>query len=164
MAVENYLTNYAASPGIGEKSEPGANAHEIVRIVGLATIAAANDDGSTYLIAKALPSSFRPVRAQVMTDGITGGTDYELGLYDSRNGAVVSKGLFMTGQTMASASRVLDGLAAVSVADLGAKKTIAELLSLTPTTAKPTYDLVLTGDTVGSGAGSVVVIFEGYAA
>ena len=164
MAVENYLTNYAASPGIGEKQEPGANGHEVVRLVGHAVVAAANDDGSTFLIAKAVPSSFRPVRATVLTDGITGGTDYELGLYDSKTGAVVSKGLFMTGQTMASASRVLDGLAAVSVADLGAKKTIAELLSLTPSTAKSSYDLVLTADTVGSGAGNVVVIFEGYAA
>lgn len=164
MAVQNYLTNYASSPGYGEKSEPGANSHELIRIVGYAAPAAADDDGSTYLIAKNVPSSFRPVRCTVMCTAITDGTDYELGLYDSRTGAAVSKGLFMTGQTLASASRTLDGLANVSLANLGARKTIAELLSLTPTTAKPTYDIVLTGDTVGSAAGDVVVIMEGYAA
>ena len=163
MAVQNYLTNYAASPGYGEKQEPGANAQEIIRIVGYAAPAAADDDGSTYLIAKSVPSSFRPTRITVMTTAITGGTDYELGVYNSQTGAVVDKGLFMTGQTLASASRVLDGLANVSLANLGARKSIAELLSLTPTTAKATYDIVLTADTVGSAAGDVVVIIEGYA-
>lgn len=163
MAVQNYLTNYATTPGIGEKQEPGANAQEVVRMVAYVGVLAADDDGSTYLVAKSVPSSFRPVRCTVMTTAITGGTDYELGLYNSRTGAVVSKGLFMTGQTLASASRTLDGLAAVSVADLGAKKTIAELLSLTPTTAQASYDIVLTADTVGSAAGDVAIILEGYA-
>jgi len=145
MTVQNYYTNYAASPGIGEKSEPSAGAQELIRIVGKASVLAADDDGSTFLIAKSVPSSFRPQRITVMTTAITGGTDYELGLYNSRTGAVVSKGLFMTGQTLASASRTLDGLANVAVADIGACKTIAELLSLTPSTAKPEYDIVLTG-------------------
>lgn len=164
MAVQNYLTNYGTLPGIGEKTEPGKGAHEVIKIIGTAAILAADDDGSTYLIAKAVPSSFRPTKITVATVAITGGTDYELGVYDSKTGAVVSKGLFMTGQTLASASRVLDGLAAVSVADLGACKTIAELLSLTPTTAKASYDIVLTADTVGSGAGDVTITIEGFAA
>ena len=99
-----------------------------------------------------------------MCDAISAGTDYELGLYDRNLGAVVSKGLFMTGQTLASASRVLNGLAAVDIADIGAKKSLAELLSLTPSTAKPAYDITLTGDTVGTAAGTVTVILEGFAA
>lgn len=164
MAVKVYLTDYASSPGIGEKTETGKGAHEPIKIIGYAAPAAADDDGSTYLIAKSVPSSFRPVSITVQTTAITGGTDYELGVYNSRTGAVVSKGLFMTGQTLASASRALDGLANVSLADLGALKTIAELLSLTPTTAQSTYDIVLTADTVGSAAGDVVVIIDGFAA
>ncbi len=165
MAVQNYATNYATTPGIGNKVEPGENAHEIVRMISpVAAVLAADDDGSTYLMFKSVPSSFRPVRATVVTDGIAGGTDYELGVYNPRTGAVVSKGLFMTGQTLASASRTLDGLANVSVADLGAKKSIAELLSLTPSTALPAYDIVLTADTVGTGAGNAYVILEGFAA
>lgn len=164
MAVQNYLTNYGTTPGIGEKQEPGAGAHEVIRIIGYAAPAAADDDGSTYLIAKNVPSSFRPHSITVMTTAITGGTDYELGVYDSKTGVVVDKSLFMTGQTLASASRTLDGLANVSLANLGARKTIAELLSLTPTTAKATYDIVLTADTVGSAAGDVVVVITGQAA
>lgn len=162
MAVENYLTNYGAS--VGEKSEPTSNAHEVIRLIGAAAVAVANDDGSTFLLLKNVPSSFRPARATLITDGVAGGTDYEVGVYDSRTGAVVSKGLFVTGQTLATASRVLDGLANVSVVDLAARKTIAELLGLTPTTAKATYDIVLTGDTVGTGAGNVMYILEGAAA
>jgi hypothetical protein len=161
MAIEDKYTETAVQNGL--TGESGA-VHEVVRYIGFAEIAAADDDGSKYRLIKGIPSSFRPVRAIVQTTAITGGTDYELGLYDTNSGAVVSKGLFMTGQTLASASRTLDGLANVSLADLAAKKSIAELLSLTPTTAKASYDLVLTGDTVGTAAGTVVVILDGFAA
>lgn len=162
MAVENYKTNQAAN--VGEKTEPGSNAHEVVRIVAPVAIAAADDDGSTYLVAESVPSSFVPVKATILTDAITGGTDYDLGVYDSDTGVAVDADLFVDGQTLASASRTLDGLSAVDIADIGALKSIAELLGLTPSTAKSKYDLVLTGNTVGSAAGDVVVIFEGFAA
>lgn len=162
MAVEDKYVD--ANTVLGNTAEPGANGQEVVRMIATVEIAAADDDGSKYRLFKDVPSSFKPHRITVMCDAITGGTDYELGVYDRNLGAVVSKGLFMTGQTLASASRVLDGLAAVDIADIGAKKSIAELLSLTPTTAKPAYDITLTGDTVGSGAGTVTVILEGFAA
>lgn len=164
MAVQNYFTNHATTPGIGEKLEPGAGPQEIVTIIGYAAPAVADDDGSTYLIAKSVPSSFRPVSITVKTTAITNGTDYDLGVYQAGTGVVVTKDLFMDGQTLASASRTLDGLANVSLANLGARKTIAELLSLTPTTAKSSYDIVLTANTVGSAAGDVVVEIRGYAA
>lgn len=160
MAVENKYTD--ASTALGQTAIVGRGGSELVVYDTLAVVAAADDDGSIYRIVKDLPSSFRPVRCTVQTDGITGGTDYELGLYDRNLGAVVSKGLFMTNQTMATASRVLDGLSNVTVANLGARKSIAELLSLTPSSAKPAYDLALTGDTVGTAAGNIRVILEGY--
>lgn len=163
MGVQNYFTNYASVPGFGEKQEPGANAQEIIEIIGYAAPAAADDDGSTFLIAKSVPSSFRPVDITVKTTAITSGTDYDLGVYNSRTGAVVTKDLFMDGQTLATASRILDGLSNVSLANLGARKTIAELLGLTPSTAKSEYDIVLTANTVGSAAGDVVVVIRGYA-
>lgn len=162
MAVQNYFTNAASN--VGNKSEPGSNAHEIVRLIGYATPAAADDDTSTYLLLKAVPSSFRPVKATIMTSAITSGSDYDIGLYDSKTGVVVSKDLLVDGQTLASASRTLDGLSNVSLANLGALKTLAELLSLTPTTAKASYDIVLTANTVGSAAGDVVYILDGFAA
>lgn len=160
MPVENKYVD--ASTVSGLTAEPGANGHEVTRFIANAVIAAADDDGSIYRLFKNVPSSFRPTRITVLTDGITGGTDYELGIYQTDLGAVVSKGLFMTGQTMATASRTIDGLANVSVANIGNKASIAELLSLTPTTARASYDVALTGDTVGSGAGNITVIMEGF--
>lgn len=162
MAVENKYVDSATALGL--TAEPGANGHEVIRYVAVAAVAAADDDGSIYRLFKDIPNSFRPSRITVLTDGITGGTDYELGVYDRNLGAVVSKGLFMTNQTMATASRSIDGLANVSVANIGNKASIAELLSLTPTTAKPAYDIALTADTVGTAAGNVTVIMEGFAA
>lgn len=162
MAVENKYTD--SNIAVGNRAIAGRGGHELVVFEGYASIAAADDDGSIYRIVKDIPSSFRPVRATVQCTAITGGTDFELGVYDRNLGAVVSKGLFMTNQTLATASRALDGLANVTVADLGARKSIAELLGLTPSSAKPAYDLALTGDTVGTAAGDVRVILEGYLA
>lgn len=162
MGVLDYFADNAAD--VGSKSEPGSNAHEVVRYIGKIAVASGDSDGSTYLVARAVPASFRPVTCVIMTDAITSGTDYDLGFYDSRTGAVVDKDILMDGQTMASASRVLDGLANVAIEDIGARKTIYELLALTATTTKPTYDLVLTANTVGSADGDIVVIFSGFAA
>lgn len=160
MAVENKYTD--SNVAAGNRAIQGRGGAELVVFEGYAAVAAADDDGSVYRVVKDIPSSFRPVRCVVQCTAITGGTDYELGLYDRNLGAVVSKGLFMTNQTLATASRSLDGLANVTVADLGARKSIADLLSLTPSTAKPAYDLALTGDTAGTAAGDVRVIMEGY--
>jgi len=162
MAVEDKYVDSNTAAGL--TAEPGAHGHEVIQMIATFEIAAADDDGSKYRVFKGVPSSFRPVACTVMCDAITGGTDFELGVYDTNLGAVVSKGLFMTGQTLASASRALNGLGNVDIADIGAKKSIAELLTLTPTTAKSSYDIVLTGDTVGSGAGTVTIVLEGFAA
>ena len=162
MAVEDKYTD--ADIAAGDKAVPGRGAQEIIQLIGLVAVVAADDDGSKYRVFKALPSSFRPTEIIVQTTAITNGTDYELGVYEvGVGGAVVSKGLFMTGQTLASASRSLDGLANVTLPNLGACKTIAELLGLTPTTAKAAYDVVLTGDTVGTVDGTVRIIMRGYA-
>ncbi len=162
MAVEDKYVD--AATAVGLTAEPGANGHEVIRMTAHAVIAAADDDGSKYRLFKNVPSSFRPQIGKLMCSAITNGTDFELGVYDVNGGAVVSKGLFMTNQTLAAASRTLDPLANVAINDIGDKKTIAELLGLTPSTAKPSYDIVLTADTVGTVAGDAVVILEGFAA
>ena len=164
MAVENYFTNYGSSPGFGEKLEPGRGAYDEVNIQGWAQVAAADDDGSTYIVAKDVPSSFRLTEIKIDRDQITSGTDYVLGVYDSETGAVVDANLFMdTVDFSGSATKGIDGLSNVDIADIGALKSIAELLSLTPTTAKSRYDIVLTANTVGSAAGDVVVRVKGLA-
>lgn len=162
MAVEDKYVDSATAAG--NTAEPGANGQELIRMVATVEIAAADDDGSKYRLFKAVPSSFKPVSCTVMCDAITGGTDYDLGLYNTNMGSVVDKDVLMDGQTLATASRVLDGLGIVDIADIGAKKSLAELLALNPSTAKPAYDVVLTANTVGSAAGTVTVILSGFAA
>jgi len=162
MTVQDYFANNAVN--VGEKTEPGSGSHEVIRGVGATAILVADDDGSTYLLLKDVPSSFVPVLSTLMCDAITGGTDYDIGVYDSETGIVVDKDLFVDGQTLAAASKVLDGLSAVDIADTGALKSIAELLGLNPTTTKPRYDIVLTANTAGATAGDVVYILEGLAA
>lgn len=164
MTVQNYFTNYGSNPGFGEKLEPGRNAYDVVHMQGHAQVAAADSDGSAYLIAKDVPSSFRPSEISIDRDAITGGTDYVLGLYDAKTGAVVDADLFMaTTDFSGSATKGIDGLANVDIANIGQLKTLAELLSLTPSTAKSSYDIVLTANTVGTAAGDVVVRIKGLA-
>ncbi len=163
MAVQNYMTNYNTTPGRGEKLEQGRGASELISFSGTATVAAADDDGSTFLLIKDVPSSFKPSRAYIETTAITSGTDYDVGLYDVRTGAEVDKDILVDGQTLATASKVLDGLSNVALADLALLKSLAELLALTPTTAKAAYDIVLTANTIGSAAGTVRYLLQGYA-
>ena len=162
MSVQDYFVNNSSN--VGEKTEPGSNAHEVVRAVGAAAILVADDDNSTFLLIKDVPSSFRPTKGTIMCDAITGGTDFNIGVANSETGVIVDDNLFVDAQTLATASRTLDGLSNVDIADIGALKSIAELLGLTPSTAKARYDIVLTGITVGATAGDVVYILEGLAA
>ncbi len=162
MAVQDYFANNASN--VGEKTEPGSNAHEVVRAVGAVAVAAADDDTSTYLLIQNVPSSFVPVALTIMCDAITAGTDYNIGVANSETGVVVDDNLFADAIDLSSASRTVDGLENVDIADLGALKSIAELLALTPSTALSRYDIVLTGITVGSAAGDIVGILEGFAA
>ena len=164
MSVQNYLTNNA--PNVGEKLDPGKNAQELISMVNSVEVAAADDDGSTYLLFGNIPSSFVPAELSIACDAITGGTDFDIGLYNSETGVAVDKDLFMDGQTLATAlTRATGhqlGLANVDVAD--SNKSLAELLGLNPSTAKSRYDVVLTGNTVGSAAGTVQAILKGFAA
>lgn len=161
MAVELKFFNSNLVAKTKAVNEYVGNA-QLSLVVATGELAAADNDGSVYGL-MLVKSNDRPVRITVGCDAITGGTDYELGLYEydptasSGIGAVVSKGLLMTGQTLASASKVLDGFANVDVANWG--KTYWELLSLTKDSQKQ-YVLALTADTAGSGAGTVTVRAE----
>lgn len=158
MPVENkYVDSLIVA---GKKTGPsftGAGERELTMIATF-EVAAADDDGSIYRVFKDVPSSLIPTEISIACDAITGGTDYELGLYRTNLGAVINKGVFMTGQTLATAlTRATGhqlGLAAVDIANV--KSTLAQLSGQTnPDTA---YDIAVTADTVGTAAGTVTVI------
>ena len=158
MAVEDkYVETQTAAEKLG-KAALTQGAKPII-MVATEEIAAADDDGSVYRLFKSVPSNLIPVQIDILTDGITGGTDYDLGLYKvGVGGAAVDKDALMDGQTMASAlTRATGqglGLGIVDVANVG--KTLGELSA--QTTVDTSYDIALTANTVGTAAGTISVI------
>lgn len=123
-------------------------------------VAAADSDGSIYRLFKGIDPNLIPVSLRMACDAITGGTDYDFGFYDSleEGGLEIDKDILANGiNPSAGYSRILalDALVDVDLAD--ARKRIFELCGHTLTTRRVSYDLCITANTVGSGAGTVTV-------
>lgn len=124
-------------------------------------IVSATADADVLRLFPSVNPALIPVRIDIVCDAITGGTDYDLGLYLPEGGAVLDKDCLMDGQTLATASTLvapLNGMGAVDKANIGKK--LYELLA-TPEAVgaiKGGYDIALTANTAGSGEGTVTVI------
>lgn len=120
---------------------------------------AADTDGSVLRFFKDVPVELTLVECTVMCDAITGCSDTDLGIYLPNGGAELDGNLFMDGQTLASASKVLDGVAAVDVAYR--TKTIKELYeAVNSTTLDPSIrkvDIALTLNTGGTNTGTISI-------
>lgn len=158
MAVEDKYANDALAAGKKAKAHL-TTGEDTFTLIATEEIAVADDDGSVYRLFKSVPANLIPVEITIACDAITGGTDYDLGLYKvGVGGAAVLKDVLMDGQNLSSAlTRATGhqlGLANVNIAN--AEKTLAELS--TQTNPDESYDICLTANTVGSGAGTVTVI------
>lgn len=158
MAVED---KYVETQTAAEKKAKAAFSHgaDTITLVGTEEIAAADDNGSVYRFFKSVPSNYIPVEITVVCDAITGGTDYDLGIYKvGTGGAAVDADVLMDGQTLATAlTRATGhqlGLQTVDAANIG--KTLGELSA--QTTPDTSYDIALTANTVGTAAGTVSII------
>lgn len=157
MATQNYLTNYTEAPG--KKCAitcQGVRGHHFQTSI---SVLAADDDTSTYLILKDVPSQAIIYSLEIERDAITGGTDYDIGLFDPDTGVAVDADCYLeAGDFSATATTKvapMDGLAKLTFGN--SLKPVYEVAGKTLATRKGTYDLVLTGNTVGTGAGSVTV-------
>lgn len=158
MAVENKYVNAELAAGVLADARYAGDVKTVIQTF---VVAAADDDGSVYRIARISDSDVL-LRATIMCDAITGGTDYDLGLYKTGvAGVVLDKDCYMDGQTLASASKVLDGLQTVAIENR-TKETWELLAGITSQTKDEgyEYDIALTGNTVGTAAGDVTVILE----
>jgi hypothetical protein len=154
MAVENKYVDPDLASGLRQDPNKAGGSRSLINPFQAFAVAAADDDGSVYRLGR-IASNAIIYEIVIACTAITGGTDWDLGLYEAgAGGAVVDADLFMDGQTLASASRVLDGMSNVSVANLN--KRVYELLGLTSDPCK-VYDLALTANTVGTVAGNVAV-------
>jgi hypothetical protein len=133
-------------------------------IIGFVAVASGDDDGSVYRLAR-VHSSWVLHGIEIQNTAITGGTDYDLGLYQTaaNGGAEVDKDVYMDGQTLASA--VLTGADRLSHTR-ALTKTGQRVWEDAGLSADPGryYDLCLTGNTVGTADGTVgfrVIYAEG---
>ena len=158
MAVEDKYVN--ADLAAGKKSDAIASTgSKLVTFIATEETVAGDDNGSVYRFFKDVPSTYIPLEITITTDGITGGTDFDLGLYKvGVGGAAVDADVLMDGQTLASSlTRATGhqlGLQTVGLSD--ADKTLGELSGQTE--VDTSYDIALTGNTVGSGAGTITII------
>lgn len=156
MAVEDKYVE--ANTAAGKKAKAAfSNGDKLVTMRAIVAVAAADDDGSKYRLFKGIPSNLIPRDICIHNGVVTGGTDYDLGLYKTNLGAAVEVDILADGISMGSARTMATWNSAglTSVSYLNAGKTLAELSGQTD--PDDAYDLVLTANTVGSGAETIVV-------
>ena len=151
------LANLALVPPVMPQAKTnGGQIHSITSIVNIATTDSAT---STWRIAR-LPSNALLHQLTVSTTAQTGSTDFDIGIAynpDKASGAVivvdgVSKvNRLADALTLATASRSLDGLKDVSIAD--SAKELWELAGLSAD-PKCSLDIILTANTIGTAGGT----------
>lgn len=162
MAVESKFADSDFATGSLVDASKGGTLKSVQETL---AVAAADDNGSVYGLFL-VNSNDVPKSIDIQTTAITGGTDYDLGLYDydigsGAVGAVVDADILMDGQTMATASVALDGLQTVAAAARGT--TFWELAGETSDPQKQ-YIVALTANTVGTAAGTIHVDMDYYTA
>jgi len=161
MAVEN---KYVSANLEAEKHETAAFTHGDKTLYGvaIAEIAAADDDGSVYRLFKNVPADYIPAKIEIACDAITGGTDFDLGFYKQTVGGVagdvVDADKLADGIDLSSAvafASAIDGLQTLNIDE--AQERIYTLAGDTLNDHELGYDIALTGNTVGTAAGTVTV-------
>lgn len=160
------VTNLEATPRVMASSNELYG--RIRSLVDSIEVAAADNDGDTYTFYP-VPLEARILDVLVTNDAITGGTDYDCGFYkitDGNLGAVIDKDILFDGVDISSgnatyASKLFSGTGAVDQANIGQR--VWELCAYADLkaarAANPTGQvyLVVTANTVGSGAGTLAI-------
>lgn len=162
MAVVDQYVNSNISGNVVTKALKAiASGAQIKVMLETFEIAAADSDGSVYRVFKSVDPNLIPLAILVACDAITGGTDFGVGLYNENLGTVINKDAFRAGMDLSSAvaslnpKTALDGMSGVDIANM--YKRIFEHAGHTVSNKKASYDIALTGDTVGTAAGTVTV-------
>lgn len=159
MAVANTkstaITNADAQPSVA--NSPYLENGLIRESVATVEVAAADDDGSVFRMFR-VPSNARISQIMFANDAITGGTAYDVGVYQTaaNGGAAVDDDLFLSAVDFSSARAQYTDLAFESASrDVSeAEQRLWELLGLSADPHRE-YDICMTGDTVGTAAGTI---------
>lgn len=157
MAVVNTVDDEVLFP------QPALFAGASVKMIQkLVAVAAADDDGSIYLVGE-IPGEAVILDVRCLNKAITAGTDYDLGLYNV-DGTVYSADKILNGIDMSSARTAFTSLAPDFGADNCEKMVFEHLGHVSKVVpgsgevaAKKSYRLGLKANTVGSAAGSIVL-------
>jgi hypothetical protein len=129
--------------------------------VGTVEVAAADDNDSVYRLVR-VSSSVRPHSLRLLSDAITAGTAFHVGLYNTleNGGTEVDADFFAASLDLSAGNTVpVEVLFANLYGVEDIEKRLWEALDLTADPFKE-YDICLTGATVGSGAGTISLIAE----
>lgn len=148
------VTNADATPPVMNKTYiQGGRVYSSVAVL---EVAAADDDTSVYRLFRVW-SGDRVDGIDIGSDAITGGTSYDLGLYQTADngGAVVDADLFASALDLSSASALTERTYEATATNIDKiEKQLWELAGLT-SDPKRYYDICLTANTVGTGAGTI---------
>lgn len=126
--------------------------------VGTVEIAAADDNGSVYRLGR-VHSSWRISEMTLFNDAITSGSVFDVGLYRTAEdgGAVVDANAFADNISLTSASLTGTQLLNESGSAVGVEDIEQLVWEMAGQSSDPDvwYDICFTGDTVGSGAGTI---------
>ena len=119
-------------------------------------VAAGDDDNSVYRFVR-VPSNARISSVEYANDAITGGTDYNVGVFDTaaNDGAAVSENLFADALDLSSAHAFTDCTYETTATNIAkVDQELWQLLGLTSDPGKE-YDICAKGITVGTAAGTI---------
>lgn len=152
MAVEDKFVNANMEAGTRTSSvEQGFG--DITTLITTVAVSAGDDNGSVYRLAT-VPAGFIPVEITLAHSAITGGTDYDVGLYGANRGAAVDIDVLAAALDVSSAGSK-DGLATSHATLTNYGKTLAELSG--ESDPAEAYDLAITANTVGTADGTIAV-------
>lgn len=156
MAVEDKYVDANLVAGKKATALVAGQGAETTTLVATVAVASGDDNGSVYRLFKSIPSSLVPVKIEVHNTAVTGGTDYDLGLYEV-GGVAVDADILADGISMATARTIATsnnaGMTTIAIAD--GVETLGELSAQTDVDAA--YDLALTANTVGTADGTIRV-------
>lgn len=152
----NLVTNLDATPAV---MNPLYLIGGVLREqVGTVEIAAADEDTSVYRLGR-VHSSWRVSQLTLFNDAITSGATFDVGLYATaaNGGAAVDANAFADNIALTSASLTGTELLNESGSVVGVEDIEQQVWQVAGLSADPNvyYDIALTGDSVGSGAGTV---------
>lgn len=154
MAVENkYVVSNFADGSLQDSHVYGGS--KIVPHVVTFEVAAADDNNSIYRLFR-INSSDVILQLEISNDAITGGTDYDVGLYDiTTSGAVVDKDVFADGLNLTSAADKTNVLTAPDIAELNLP--VWDLVSGVTEDPNKQYDVAIHANVAGTAAGTITV-------